>query len=419
MHPRRFHSLRIFLLLISFLLTACGGGSSSQDANTPNLAISGSLGQLRNVTARILDLNLNEIVDPVEIGSDGIARFQIDSATGPFVVEIAGDGDAEYYDEAEEAFRPFGVGFKIRAIVPSFQSAIGVTTLTEIAVAQLEAQMGGLTAATPATIAGANTAIRDLLAPALPDITTPPTIVGPTTGDLTTSTADFYGVYLAGLAELGGSGVTTEPALQVMLQLSEDLQDGLFDGLNAGQPLINELYPIDADSFVNPNTGTFSVFESALIIAANRLKDANISTQDFIEAFRGTVIAGLPIAAIDVRYIRFEVNVGFPNTYIYEIDIAAEVTAPGDTLSVQINGTNSGSLSSTTGNTNVTETAPGSGIWDITFAPADPNNPSVTDVLELRIREGTAFQLDLIATSNGNPFSFSTTVSSATWIDGT
>ncbi|MFT5400931.1 MAG: hypothetical protein ACI9LO_001983 [Planctomycetota bacterium] len=109
------------------------------------------------------------------------------------------------------------------------------------------------------------------------------------------------------------------------------------------------------------------------------------------------------------------VTIDLPDTYIYEVDISAEITAPGETLTIQITGTNSGSLTSLSGNTIVTENPAGSGIWDISFAPAD----SVSDVLELRILEGTTFQLDLIATSTGGTGSSSTTVSSATWTDGT
>ena len=104
-----------------------------------------------------------------------------------------------------------------------------------------------------------------------------------------------------------------------------------------------------------------------------------------------------------------------PNTHIYEIDIAAELTAPGGTLTVQISGTNSGSLTSTTGNTTVTENPAGSGMWDISFPQAD----AIIDVLELRILEGTSFQLEVVATSTEGGDSASTTVSSSTWTDGT
>jgi hypothetical protein len=104
-----------------------------------------------------------------------------------------------------------------------------------------------------------------------------------------------------------------------------------------------------------------------------------------------------------------------PDTYIYEIDISAGITTVGASLSLQIKGTNSGSLTSITGNTNVTEVAPGSGWWDITFLPA----ANVSDVLELRILEGISFTLELTANSYANGSSTSTSVSSATWLDGT
>ena len=105
-----------------------------------------------------------------------------------------------------------------------------------------------------------------------------------------------------------------------------------------------------------------------------------------------------------------------PYTYIYEIDVSAGVTTVGAALSLQMNGTNSGSLTSMTGNTIVTENPPGSGMWDMTFIPGAT---SVTDVLELRILEGTSFKLDFIATSTLDQVSTSTTVSSSTWTDGT
>jgi hypothetical protein len=111
-------------------------------------------------------------------------------------------------------------------------------------------------------------------------------------------------------------------------------------------------------------------------------------------------------------------TVDLPDTYIYEIDMSAAVTEEGGTLSVQITGTNSGSLTSTTGNTNVTENPAGSGIWDITFVPADPGNPSISDVLELRILESNSVKLDLIATSSIGGGSDSIVVSTATWTDG-
>ena len=109
--------------------------------------------------------------------------------------------------------------------------------------------------------------------------------------------------------------------------------------------------------------------------------------------------------------------IDLPDTYIYEIDISAAVTAPGETLTVQLTGTNSGSLTSKTGNTTVTENPAGSGMWDITFDPADATN--ISDVLELQILENTNFQLDLVATSTDDGDTSSTTASSATWTDGT
>ena len=103
--------------------------------------------------------------------------------------------------------------------------------------------------------------------------------------------------------------------------------------------------------------------------------------------------------------------IDLPDTYIYEVDISAGLTAPGETLTVQLSGTNSGVLTSTTGDTIVTENPAGSGMWDITFDPADAS--SISDVLEIRILDGVSFQLDLIATSVDGGDSVSATVSSA------
>jgi hypothetical protein len=93
-----------------------------------------------------------------------------------------------------------------------------------------------------------------------------------------------------------------------------------------------------------------------------------------------------------VKIFFAQVKVDLPDIYIYEIDLSAMLTQPGAFLSMQLSGTNSGSLTSLSAGALVTEMAAGSGMWDITFFPQDATSNSST--LEMRILEGTEFQLE-------------------------
>ena len=107
-------------------------------------------------------------------------------------------------------------------------------------------------------------------------------------------------------------------------------------------------------------------------------------------------------------------SLDLPDTHIYHVDISAGLTDPEEVLTVRITGAETGSLTSLTGNSTVTDL--GNGEWSVAFTPVTA--ASITDRLELSIFENTEFQVSLVATSTDGLEQSVTTVSAPAYLDG-
>lgn len=240
------------LLPLAIGLSGCGSDSTAVPAT--NLTITPSLGLVRNATVVVKDA-AGTTVGNGSIDSTGTVSIAA-TGTGPFVIEVQGDADAEYFDENTGIFEPFRAPQMIRAIVPSGTTSVGVTGLTDIAHALWAANGVPLS---DANINLANSAVLQWFAPGAPagmsSILTPPTVLDAAlaAGALTSSAGDLYAAILAGLADTG-SGATT-PALTVIEQLRRDAADGSIDGNEGSTAITGLVY----------NAGTFAGdFQSAV-----------------------------------------------------------------------------------------------------------------------------------------------------------
>lgn len=200
------------------------------------------------------------------LNAEGVVTINHDgSYDGPILVTITGTDSATYFDEAAGTNLPMGSDVTLRAFAPSAVAEVGVTILTELA-AQLIDDIEG--AATAADVNAVNDAIRMTLAPDLPDILTPPTLVSETNltaQALGTADADTYALRLAALANMAADDEA--PAVSILQQLAADLADGDIDGEGASGPIADLDYT--ADTFE-------SLFANAMSLAASTLADADL-----------------------------------------------------------------------------------------------------------------------------------------------
>lgn len=228
-------------VLVLPLLAALAGCDDSDAPVTTSLAITPSLGLVRNATV-VVKTPAGTVVGSGTTGTDGTLTLTA-SGQAPFVIEVQGDADAEYFDEHTGLFEPFRAPRKIRAMVPYGTTNVGVTGLTDVAASLLE---GSSAPITNGNIDKANKAVLDTFASAAPagltDLLTPPRVLSsaPTAGYLTANAADMYAAILAGLAATGGSAAT--PALTAIEQLRLDVSDGMLDGLEGAAVIPNRVY---------------------------------------------------------------------------------------------------------------------------------------------------------------------------------
>ena len=240
-------TLAALLCIPAFLLNGCGGSSSSDDSQ--EIEVWPSLGQIRAPTVRITNPDDSPIESTATPNDDGsiVVSFSED-VTGPLVIEIRGNDNATYFDEASDSFQPFGNGERIRHVLASPTSPVGVTALTEFAALLLEA----VPSPNASQISQANSLIRNALAPSMQSITIAPQNVAATgdLGRLEASEAGEYAAILAALALMHNNPSDPSPALEVVNQLGQDLLSGSIDGLDAQtRPIANLAY--DAANFVN------------------------------------------------------------------------------------------------------------------------------------------------------------------------
>lgn len=208
-----------------------GGGEDDDEAEdrrrngTLTLAITPSLGQVQYATINIYDAS-RQLLASGDSGDAG--GFVVDAAFDmPVLVEVAGDGNAAYFDEAAGTTLPFANG-TLHALAPTGSTQVGVTVLTEIAWQLLNHSGAPMT---NTNVLLANEAVRRALAPDLASIVAPPLpwTSTTTTGSLPGTDAGEYALLLGAFARLGAGDAT--PALSTVAQLDADLADGLLDGL--------------------------------------------------------------------------------------------------------------------------------------------------------------------------------------------
>lgn len=179
---RSFGACRALLAcaIASALLVGCGGGGSggapgagvgggsSSGTNTNSvIKVTPSLGQFgTGATVRIGRLD-GSAVAAGTVGTDGVANLSIDTASagpGPFLIEAGKDGDV-FFDERVRTFVPIRLPagkFALRGATSELTSSMGLSPFSEFAVGLLEAQPGGLGAATAADVRAANVTVEQL-----------------------------------------------------------------------------------------------------------------------------------------------------------------------------------------------------------------------------------------------------------------
>jgi|SRR5690554_3959949 len=223
-------------------LAACGDSSSNSNesnqqpaGNSTSLSVTPALGKIFNADVSIKSLT-GTVLKEGNTGSSGMADLS-GLPAGPYLVEIKGNADATYYDEAAGSLIGFPVDQSLRALVPDGAATAGVTLLTETAYRR--ATHGG-DALTAQSINTFNEQVRAALAPGLTSILSVPSDFdsNTTSGSLEDDEAGRYALYLAAYAGLASADAT--PALTILSQLADDAADGSIDGL-AGNTAITSL----------------------------------------------------------------------------------------------------------------------------------------------------------------------------------
>ena len=227
------------LLTATLLLAGChkdDDPSNADDAN-PSVRVTPSLGVVLNAPVRVLAADGQTVLTSGDTGSRGTVTLTLDPTTGPVVLEVRGDADASYFDEAAGTEVPFPDGERLRALVPVAEGEIAITLLTDLAYREAERQ--DAFPLSTEQVNQLNEAVRASLAPGLQSIVSVPTrFDGNTTrGDLDDDEPGRYAAVLAALAELAAG--RNAPALAVTQALREDATDGAIDGRSGGTALDN------------------------------------------------------------------------------------------------------------------------------------------------------------------------------------
>ncbi|KAF7781705.1 hypothetical protein PRUB_b1019 [Pseudoalteromonas rubra] len=259
----KIYKLRNWLVILSvFILASCLGddddnnNTPDQTAQTTEIKVSPALGLTKNANVRLILLATNTPIEGAtgNTGETGVATITLASAiTEPFIVEVLGGGDAEYFDEAKGVFLALGADTTLRAVLSSFKSEVGVTTLTEIAATAI--LNTGATSAEAINLV--NEQVRVALAPALTDITVPPQLIDAASGVTASSDqAGIYAVSLAALAQMGSSA--SSPALAIVDALRADFLDLTIDGKVGDQVFESPLY--NASNFISEYTSAIQAY---------------------------------------------------------------------------------------------------------------------------------------------------------------
>lgn len=211
-------------ILLSALLAACSG---SEDLTTSSVKVTASLGKFSVNTPVNLKKIDGTLLGIGAVTADGTSTITLPPGySGPVVVEVLGGNGVTYYDEKSEREVPFAK--TLRAVMPSVKATVGVTPLTNAAVAGLEAA-GSLASATVGNIQTANIKVGAVFG--LSDILLAPTPVTSTTGT-TLDVAKLEDKYALVLAALAKTATGTYSAADVADNLASDLKDDKLDGLD-------------------------------------------------------------------------------------------------------------------------------------------------------------------------------------------
>lgn len=229
-------------ILTSMLLTGCGGGGGgggSSSADT-SITVTPSLGQFSEGTQVKLKKADNSDLASGTIGADGKSTISLPgSHTGPVIVEVLGGDGVQYYDEGTKSLQNFIAGKKLRACMPSPKAQVGVTALTNAAVAKLGDNP------TADQINSANDKVAKVFG--LADILEAPTTVHGSTGK-TLNIATLGDKYALVLAALAKAAIHSGNAADVSDALAKDLKDDKLDGLEGSTPVTTYYAPTSIET---------------------------------------------------------------------------------------------------------------------------------------------------------------------------
>ena len=253
-----------------FALAACNGSSNGGAGASGSIGASPSLGAFRNATVFFFRADGSTEIGNAEVDENGQAQISTGSYSGPVVIEVRGDDDAEYFDEATGMFEDFPAGNSIFSMAPSTGGTVAVTPLTDAA--YRAAVRNSLLPLSAQEVNDLNQIVADALAGGIDILTQPAAVNVAMSMDLPATDAGRYALVLATLAYLGTDGSndaasTTPPALAVLLALLDDLADGVIDNMNDGST-ISAAY----SDFVNE-------FSAAILNAASAYASSDLNDE--------------------------------------------------------------------------------------------------------------------------------------------
>lgn len=289
-------------MIAALVLAGCSGttnsnsSSSSAAATFNNLDITPMKGKFETgATVRVKRAKDGIEVAMGTVNASGVASLKVPSAeAGPFLIEAGIAGD-KYYDESTGASASVDAGTTaLRALIAdaTSASAVGVTALTELAVAQIEAG-SGISGVTATDVDSANIAIGTQFGVA--DTLATPSVVDGTTKLAGGNAADDYALRLAGLAKLAASGV---PSLKALRDLRDDMKDGTLDGRIGTTPITTMAMTVAASGVTVTEFNTAlakAISSAAKAYAASGVKAPTVTLS--VKELKDLVAAAMEIGA--------------------------------------------------------------------------------------------------------------------------
>ena len=201
----------------------------------------GSLGQFRNALVYATLDDGTRLGPATTDPANGMVTIRPGrSYAGSLLVELIGQGGTEYFDEARSRWVSFPAGQKLRAHVEDIRSNIGLTPLSEAAVALADGDLQLARLPPGERARQANERIRLAINSQLPasyavdHVTTLPVLINQASGKgaLPNTPAGRYGSVIAALTFVGSdfNPPLPAPGLRIATQLARDLVDGQLDG---------------------------------------------------------------------------------------------------------------------------------------------------------------------------------------------